>query len=208
VNPADRPLPASNPFATRWVRPGAIPYLFPPGEGAAELVDRLRDRGWRGQVVGPHGSGKSTLLAALMPELRRAGKDPVLIALHDGQRRLAPTDRRALPPAAHPAILILDGYEQLGRWARFLLRSRCRRYGHGLLVTAHAPVGLPDLFRTTVTAESAQAVVDHLTPPGPGCTVTQADVRERLDARSGNLREALFDLYDLHERRARGGDLR
>jgi hypothetical protein len=73
------------------------------------------------------------------------------------------------------------------------------------VVTVHAPAGFPDLSRTAVTPEAAQAVVDHLTPPGPGCTVTPADVRERLAVRSGNLREALFDLYDLHERRSCGG---
>ncbi len=67
------PLDASdNPFCTRWVRPGAIPFLFPPGENAEELADRLRQAGWWGEITGPHGSGKSALLAALTAAIEHA----------------------------------------------------------------------------------------------------------------------------------------
>ena len=51
----------SNPFSTRFIRPGAIEYLFAPGQTADSLIDRLRHNQWRGQIIGPHGSGKSTL---------------------------------------------------------------------------------------------------------------------------------------------------
>src|SRR5579859_6457327 len=79
--------PRSNPFSTRCVRPGAIPFRFPPGESAATMVDRLERQGWWGQIVGPHGSGKSTLLAALLPELRRR-RALVTTSLHEDRRRL------------------------------------------------------------------------------------------------------------------------
>ena len=63
-------LPTSdNPFSTRRISPGAIPYVLPPGENAYALVDRLRQAGWWGEIVGPHGSGKSTLLATLADAL-------------------------------------------------------------------------------------------------------------------------------------------
>lgn len=45
-------------------------------------------------------------------------------------------------------------------------------------------------------------MVTHLTAGGVR-TVTEADVEACLAARAGSLREALFDLYDLHERRRR-----
>jgi hypothetical protein len=64
----------SNPFATRFTRPGAIDYLFASGQSVDSLVGRLRDHGWWGAILGPHGSGKSTLLAALAPELDAAGR--------------------------------------------------------------------------------------------------------------------------------------
>jgi hypothetical protein len=105
---------------------------------------------------------------------------------------------------SHPEggiVVIVDGYEQLASWGRFLLRLRCRRSGLGLLVTAHEPVGLPDLYRVSISPEMAQRVVDHLLAPMPSPTISPADVSECLAARSGNLREALFDLYDRHEHR-------
>jgi hypothetical protein len=193
----------ANPFATRRVRPGAIPYFFPGAEDATRVVERLRDHGWWGQIVGPHGSGKSTLLATLLPELRRAGRAPLLVALHDGRRRLLPDTRaalKALPGGA--AVVLLDGYEQLSRWSRFGLRHYCRRHGQGLLVTAHQSVGFPELFQSRVTPETARKVVDHLLPDAKG-VVAAVDVAARLAARAGNLREVLFELYDLYERQRR-----
>ena len=53
---------------------------------------------------------------------------------------------------------LIDGYEQLSRWNRFCLQRRCKRWGHGLLVTAHSDVGLPELYRTGVTVETAVRV--------------------------------------------------
>jgi hypothetical protein len=194
------PLPCprtSNPFSTRRVRPGAIPFLFPGGESLAGLLARLRATNWWGQIIGPHGSGKSTLLAALLPELRRAGREPLLNVLHDGQRRL-PED--AWQHGNGHRILVVDGYEQLHRWTQFWILRHCRRRGQGLLVTAHADAGLPDLYRTAVTPAAARRVVEFLTTGMPS-RVTPPEVEAPLAARQGNLREALFDLYDLHERR-------
>lgn len=38
------PRPTSNPFSTRFVRPGALPFLFPPGLDAPGLVQALASR--------------------------------------------------------------------------------------------------------------------------------------------------------------------
>ena len=61
----------SNPFATRFVRPGAMRYHFALGESETEAHRRYRElvrdlvaKG-AGLIVGPHGSGKSTLLRSL-----------------------------------------------------------------------------------------------------------------------------------------------
>jgi len=103
----------SNPFSTRFIRPGAIRFLFPDGESAALLVQRLRENRWGGQIIGPHGSGKSTLLATLKPELETAGRQVLWITLHQGERRLPALDRRSLGPTTQ---LVIDGYEQLSWW--------------------------------------------------------------------------------------------
>jgi len=188
-----------NPFSTRHTRPGAMAYRFPPGEGADQLVERLRAAGWRGQIVGPHGSGKSTLLAALLPAMERAGQRPLVVELHDGQRRL-PRDFRRSVGAATAAIVVVDGYEQLAPWNRYRLRRLCRRRKLGLLVTTHRPTGLPDLFRTEIAPELAWDLVEHLLAGLPPL-LTPEQLRERLAMRHGNVREVFFDLYDLYELR-------
>ena len=141
------PILLSNPFASRWVQPGALPYLFPAGESMQMLLERLQINNWWGQIVGPHGSGKSTLLASLLPEMERFGRKPRLVALHDGQRRLPSAMMQWIGQErkGQNQILIIDGYEQLSYWSRFRLKHHCRRLGMGLLATSHHSVGLPDL---------------------------------------------------------------
>lgn len=184
--------PRSNPFSTRHVRPGAIPFRFPPGEDATTLTARLERQGWWGQVIGPHGSGKSTLLAALVLELRR--HRPVdVVELHQDDRRLPPTVW-TMPPAS--AVLVVDGYEQVSWWQRRRLQAHCRRSGLGLLVTAHRNLGLPDLYRTQVTLELAEAIVTGLVTDEQRTLVADVDLERELARHRGNLREVLFGLYD------------
>ena len=68
---------ASNPFSTRYIRPGAIVYQFAEGDSAAAMIDRLTACGGRAQIIGPHGSGKSTLVATLIESLRQSGRGRV-----------------------------------------------------------------------------------------------------------------------------------
>ncbi len=189
----------SNPFSTRYIRPGAMRFLFSGGETAASLVASLAAQNWRGQIVGPHGSGKSTLLAALQQHLSASGRRVRHITLRDGQRTM-PRGwvREAL---AHDAnLMIVDGYEQLSVWSRCWLQLVCWRRGWGLLVTTHADVGLPMLYQTVSDLDIAQAVVKELlkSDPMPGAA---AHVEAAYRAAKGNLREALFLLYDVWESR-------
>lgn len=197
------PASAENPFSTRHVRPGAIAYRFPPGKSAAGLVERLRQNGWEGQIVGPHGSGKSALVAALITAVEQTGRQTILIELHDGQRRL-PVHLRRISGLAHGAVIIVDGYEQLAWLRRVALRRFCRRRGLGLVVTVHASAGLPDLFRTTTSLALARQIVDRLLPVDSS-PIGPQEVNDRFTLHQGDMREVLFDLYDLYEqRRPRG----
>ena len=201
MNERHRSASPENPFCTRRVRPGGVPYLFGPGQTVATLVQRLRHGGWWGQIVGPHGSGKSALLAALVPAVEQAGRQPRVIELHDRQRR-PPWDLVRAGGPDDSVQLIVDGYEQLSRWNRFRVKRFCRRHGAGLLVTAHVPVGLPELCQTAPDLELARQIVDQLQRGYPA-HVTPDDVAECFSRHGENLRETLFDLYDLYERRSR-----
>jgi hypothetical protein len=196
VSNQDEAAPTVNPFVTRNVRPGALPFFFPDGETVERLIERLRNNDWWGQITGGHGSGKSALLAALAPALDRAGRTTMTVRLCDGQRRL-PGDFRAACERCRAAIVIVDGYEQLGRLARFGLRRFCRRRKIGLVVTAHDSAGLPDLYTTTVDAALAWRIVARL--QGEPARVTPEDVADLLARHRGDMRETLFGLYDLYE---------
>jgi hypothetical protein len=186
-----------NPFSTRYTRPGAIPFFFPPGQNAEGLVERLRSQGWRGTIVGPHGSGKSSLVSSLLPALQAAGRELLLIELHDGERRL-PIELRGLDSLTDRTVIIVDGYEQLS-WLNCLrLRSFCRHRGCGLVVTSHKPRGLPPLCQTFTSPELARQIVAWLLRERPDF-IDAAHLGERFDFRCGDLRELLFDLYDVYE---------
>ncbi len=210
---------ASNPFATRWVRPGAVRYCFPADMNAQMLIGQLKDDHWRGAIVGPHGSGKSTLLCELISAIEQLGIVVRRIALCDGQRKL-PADllrqvRRDIATDSahdahvdrHPAVLlVVDGYEQLGWWARRWLSMFCRAPRCGLLITAHADTAVGRilvLFRTSTDLATVQHLVDEVLPPHGG-TIRADDVATAFAAHHGNVRETLFALYDLFEKRRRG----
>jgi energy-coupling factor transporter ATP-binding protein EcfA2 len=192
----------SNPFSTRFVRPGAIPFIFPPGISVESLVKLLRQHQWRGAIVGPHGSGKSTLLETLIPAIEQAGRVVQKVNLHDGQRRL-PADFE-WPNSKQPVgVVVIDGYEQLGWWARRQLNWACRRDGWGLLVTVHssaANFGLPELHRVQPSLETFQQVV-HCLLASTGTSIRPDEVVAAYQPHPQNLREALFALYDLVEQR-------
>jgi hypothetical protein len=189
----------SNPFATRYVRPGAIPFLFPAGDSAEGEVARFASLGRRAQIVGPHGVGKSTLVATLMEPMSRAGLAPLMFALHGGQRRM-PSGWRRRAKAAGARTIVIDGYEQLGAIGRWLVRGTCRRRGWGLLVTAHAVVGLPTLRELEPRLDVATAVVRHLMH-GESTAADSLPIEACFRACQGNMRETVFALFDEFERR-------
>lgn len=200
--PLEPPAPASNPFSTAFVRPGALPFLWGKGESPQTVIERLAAQGWWGQIVGAHGSGKSTLLAELIANLSPEQRVRIF-ELHDGQRSLGvPLSRLAEDGTT---LIVVDGYEQLWRWNRWRLRSQCRRDNLGLLVTAHADMGLPWLYCTTCDQATALAVVERLLSDCEG-EQDEALRRTLIDhaaaayhRHGGNCRELLFELYDVYE---------
>jgi hypothetical protein len=192
----------SNPFSTRFVRPGSVPFIFPQGVTADSLVERLKQHDWRGAIVGPHGSGKSTLLEAIAPAIEQAGRQVRRVSLHDGERRL-PADFFWPASSERAGVVVVDGYEQLGWWARRKLNATVRRNGWGLLATVHslpARFGLPELYRVQPTVEVFRQLVQQLLAT-QRTSIRPEDVTTVFHAHPHNLREGLFALYDLVEHR-------
>ncbi|MCU0877705.1 MAG: hypothetical protein MUF06_07985 [Pirellulaceae bacterium] len=206
-------MSSSNPFATRFTRPGAIEFLFTGDDSLATLIERLQQNAWWGEIVGPHGSGKSTLLAALAAELVSAGRKVVAGRIRSSSERgtsRGSSDDLDLEQLYRQSSmwtsdtqLVLDSYEQLSWWSRRRLESLVRRRGAGLVVTTHRSLGLPLLWRTEPSLELAQEVVARLTA-GDG-TIKPNDVAHAYQQTRGNLRETFFTLYDTYRRRSAAG---
>ncbi|MDO4550577.1 MAG: hypothetical protein Q4C96_04930 [Planctomycetia bacterium] len=188
---------AENPFCSRRIKPGAIPFFFPEGLNEEILVERLRENEWYGQIIGPHGSGKSTLLAALLPALENEGRHLLHLELQDGTRHL-PLTPEQLEKLDKNSLLAIDGYEQLSYWSRRRLKNKSKIQGFGTLIIAHAPFDLPILFRTHGNLEVAQQIVKDLLLGTP-VHISESLVEERFYEQKGNVREMLFSLYDDYE---------
>lgn len=188
-----------NPFATRFVRPGSIPYRLPAGESFDHLIARLRSSDWLGEVTGDHGTGKSTFVKTLIPFIQSAGRIVHFIQIQPGESRLPATDRDTNSWDGDTQIIV-DGFDQVVAKDRKALESACRQRRSGLLVTTHKPTGLPTLFRTSPDVEILKVIVRDLQAETDR-RVLDADVEASFMAKTGSIREALFDLYDLYEQR-------
>ena len=195
-----------NPFSTRHTRPGVIPFCFAPGPKFRQLIERLWDTGCWGQIVGPHGSGKSTLVSQLIDQAADYGIRTVSFTLHDNQRGM-PTGWKNVAwnafEVGRMTLIIVDGFEQLSGFSRWRLRHTCRNKSWGLLVTAHADVGLPNIYRTRTTIELAYTLVEYLVAETRE-TISRQDVQQTFRRHDGNLRQVFSDLYDQYERQRQG----
>jgi hypothetical protein len=99
-------------------------------------------------------------------------------------------------------LVVVDGFEQLGRFARLGLRRKCRRAGAGLLVTTHTRAGLPTLIQLSPDRRLVEQLVGDLCLQ-VSSHITRDDVAASHASHGSNVREIFFDLYDRHERMRR-----
>jgi len=212
MSPSARDQHSGNPFSTRHVRPGRVEPLDAEGRplDCGRILDRLEQFGNRGLLLGPHGSGKSTLLGRLIEGLRDRDRSQGRTTILAGGETPRPGGRGGRPDplrllrmiggAPKGSIVCVDGWERLGPPLRLCMATAVRCLGLGLLATAHRPGPLPVLVRMQPSQALLAAIVDRL--PCHGGRITAADIESAYDASRGNLREALFGLYDLFEQRA------
>lgn len=193
----------SNPFATCWTNPRVVDYLSLAGDAPEDILRRLADHNWRGQIVGPHGSGKSTLLGALAPLIARQRGRWVRVNLHS-ERQRGDWDRLQRLELAADMVLVIDGCEQLSMVARGWIAWRTHLAGCGYVITAHRPVGLPILASLAPDIELVSALFQRLVKQ-VSSPVTEIDLCNAFNACNGNIRDTWFHLYDLHEKYVRQG---
>ncbi|TWT36400.1 hypothetical protein KOR34_13050 [Posidoniimonas corsicana] len=191
TTPSMIPSRDSNPFATCWTRPGALPFLATGGVSVEACVAQLMSSDWRGQILGPHGSGKSTLLKAIGREIESLGTPVRWIR---GGRDFAPPS----DPAVRGRVCLIDSFEQLSCWRR----RQWRRRGWGVVATSHSTAGLPTLASLSPSFNDLTCCFNRLTRDHE-TSVTLADLRHAFGRHGANAREIWFDLYDRHEQRRR-----
>jgi len=192
-------FPDQNPFSTWAVRPGAIVFRLDDSQTVDTLIARLAEHDWWGEIVGPHGSGKSSLLATLSDPIEQAGRQLCRYRVRRGERQM-PIATSDLQAWSDKTQVVIEGYEQLGARNRKLIEATARRRKAGLLVTCHTPLALPTLYETNVTLELAQGIVRDLIPAN--CTfIHDDDVQAAFERNGQNMRELLFNMYDLYEKR-------
>lgn len=193
-----------NPFATRFTRPGQVPYFFRPAESLASLQASWSDANRVGQVVGPHGSGKTTLLAAWGGHLEELAV-PVHRILVTAAHPLPPHHEMAPWSAIGPeSVVLVDGYERFPPFRRWRLKRAIRKQGAGLLVSCHRPMGFSWTYYPPHDLAHLQAIVRWLQR---NChpLIDDRDVAQSFTGCGGNLRETLFALYDLYRIRSLPG---
>jgi hypothetical protein len=99
------------------------------------------------------------------------------------------------------SILVIDGYEQLGRWRRWCFARGFGLRGCGLLVTAHTDCGLPTIYRTSPDLKMVERLIEYALPPHGG-RICRDDVERAWRRNAGNVREVFFELYDRFEARS------
>ena len=164
-----------------------------PGGNWEELLIRLAALDYRAAVVGRKGRGKTRLLEELAGRLFARGWRPVWLRLSRRHRWLDREQRRTLQSLDCGSLLLVDGAEELGRWAWRALEWRSRAAA-GLVVTAHTAGLLPTLVECTTTVGLLQEIVHELGEDAG------RSLPALFDRHRGNLRSALRELYDLAAR--------
>ena len=200
----------SNPFATRFTRPGSFEFRWGDPRDRQNLVDLL-EQSRVGFIVGPHGSGKSTLLCSLMSLLASRFSEVASLQLHASERggifgtwrhRREAFGRacqmlRTLPGRG---VLLLDGAEQLSDRGLRRVLSLASQNDQFVLATSHAaPMGLPVLYRTQLSPRAIRDLTRELLSDQDEeliCLV-ESELDRRDLSKQTSLRDLWFDLYDV-----------
>ena len=200
----------SNPFCTRFVRPGAIPYHFASDDNGLDSLCQSLQVARRGLIVGPHGSGKSTLLQSMLPLLRQRFvrvEHLQLLAnpyaspwngLRQKQQNWS-VIRDSLTGLSSHDLLIIDGIEQTFTQHRIRLLRPSKHQSPLILGTSHRRLlGLPVLFETSIDRHQIIRLTKQLIRncPDPVAGLVHQKLANHDWERTTNLREFWFDCYD------------
>ena len=215
-------VPASNPFATKFVTAGRLDFVGLTDEKLDQIATTLIQQNGYGQIVGRHGVGKTTLTFELERRVARLCACDKAIQFFRktvgprGEIRTAKAANRAgvtgsvvggnylndeKNPANRPAkvVLVLDGVDRLSWFQRLALIKSCQQKRIGLLITSHRRVwGLPVLVELESCFTQFKSVFETLTY-GKQFQLSTERLHEIFTENDGDIREALMSCYDVFE---------
>ncbi len=214
-----------NPFAAETIRAGVEPFVFPPGITSQSLWTKFAEGGWLGQIVGPHGSGKTTLVRTL---LQHPPWSKVLAEVYVCKARSCKlVECRAAAEGDSfckvvkgclrtrgGKLIVIDGAEQIPMMVRSMILALAMLRGIKLLVTSHKEfrhfstlLHLKPTFPLAwelVSARLERARQWRAACGLPGVDLNEDVVRVIFEKHRGNIREMLFELYDIYESLSKG----
>lgn len=171
------------------------------GTSVAKLWERLESLGRRGWIVGPRGHGKTTLMLALEDRARSDGHGVLGLRL-SLEEPTFPSETWAslLAPRGRGGWLFIDGFDHLRLRDRLRLAPAIRA-SRGFLGSLHRwgpwdPIlkRWPLLHRCRTSPELLDELVRELDPERH--TALRPSLEALHHRHRGNVREALFELYD------------
>ncbi|MEM6470803.1 MAG: ATP-binding protein [Planctomycetota bacterium] len=208
-----------NPFSTEFTSPSKVKYRFNSGAAGKNpqhlarhletLLGKLKD-GKRGLIVGPHGTGKSTLLHTFLPKLQQTfprvafhqlSRDPRASWLRRvregrllGKRLLKRTFD--LPGGS---LVVIDGWEQVGRITRFRLNRAVSSRKLLVLATSHRRFsGWTVVHETSTSQKMVSSLAEDLLTDCPYDLRKEitTEIKRMPIKNSTNIRELWFTMYD------------
>lgn len=161
-----------------------------------EFLARLKSLDYRGAVTGPEGSGKTTLFDHLEPELSTLGFNIKRLRLSKEENSLSKRlQRKFFSNLTGKDIIMLDGAESLGLVSWSLFKLRAIKAG-GLLITSHSKGMYPTVAELSTNENLLADIVKDLL--GNSFHSSPIATNWLFKKHEGNLRMALFELYDIY----------
>jgi len=172
-------------------RVSSLAFLFKTGEWT-EHLEKLKKLNYRAAIVGIQGSGKTTLLRNLDKQLCNLEIKTHLLFVPRSTENQSRLLNNALEKSRNGAILLIDGIERLGLLKRMSLLNKTRS-AEGLIITSHLTCRLPTWIHCRTNPALMANVLTKLCLDHEEVQTAGAIAFEKS---AGNIRLALFDLYD------------